>query len=176
MIDQMEENLEKLKTIKYHADASMEDKIISNLKQSGLVKRKDIGMKKFLIAAAVIFIFFMGFFSQKIFDLTTKTSKAVYAVLVYEDESFKLGDLEEMALEYTKWTKLSEVDKYLLGGYELDYPMQNIPADTLKSNFGLMTGLFLFNAKSEMEVKRIINNHPHLKYNGRLSIRKIIHR
>lgn len=177
MTKHTENQLEGLKKFGYQfkMNLELENIIFTQLKNKGFIRKKS-GAKRFLVPVFLIVSFLLGFFIQSPSFKPVSKPKSLYAVFVYEDENFEYTDPEEMAREYSGWLDKTAKSRKFIDGYELDYSEHTLSPDSLVSSYGLLTGVFVFDAKSVDEVKNLVKNHPHLKHHGQMTIRKIIQR
>lgn len=92
------------------------------------------------------------------------TGGASYILLLYEDSAYRapaLGHEGERVAEYRRWADSLRGVGRLERAAELD-------------GAGAVTGFFIVRAESDAEATRVARACPHVKYGGRVEVRRVI--
>jgi hypothetical protein len=143
-------------------DPALEERVVSALVASGLVRRRRSRTPIWLAAAAVLGLA-IGF------SVWHSTRQAVapgntYVLLLYEDSTYHFAPPRrgtERVAELSRWAdSLAKLGQLDLGGHLVG-----------STNPG---GLFLIRARSDSDAARIAASCPFLKYGGRVDVRRFI--
>jgi hypothetical protein len=185
-MDAYKKNLKKFKN-ELKPPPELEGKIIALLKEENLINRP-MRNKTVYHAIAASLIFLIGIvIGGSIFPNFLKSeqdkSKVVaeesnldkYALFLYEDETFQPEvPMPDLVSEYGAWARNLAAKGKLDGAEKLSDEM--VMLGVLKNESkGLegFSGYFIIKASSLNEALELTNTHPHLKYNGGISLRPI---
>lgn len=171
----------------------LEQRVVARLEREGLIQselKKEIDVKRihltWAIAATVLLVvgMFIGRMPAAGVSQAPKTadSRHEYALMLYEDATFQPGPASAMpdrVAEYTAWARGLAKDGTVVGGEKLSDSgvllgaSEPSAARVPSSEIGALAGYFVIRAKDEADAMRIASTCPHLKYGGRISLRRI---
>lgn len=168
----------------------LEQRVVARLKSEGLIHSdptKEIDVKRihltWAVAATVLLIVGMFLGRMPAADPSAAAdSRQQYALMLYEDASYQAAPTaaaSDRVAEYTAWARELAADGTVVGGEKLadsgvlltasEPSATRVPT----SDIGALAGYFLIRAKDEADAARIAATCPHLKYGGRISLRRI---
>lgn len=108
-------------------------------------------------------------------------ARAEYALLLYEDATYQTSaqpDSSDRVAEYGAWARRLAADGSVVGGEKLSdsgvlLASSESSASIPQSDVGALTGYFVIRARDDADAARIAATCPHVKYGGRISIRRI---
>lgn len=179
--------------------AGLERRVLARLRSAGLIESatsREIDMKRvhlgWALAAAVllavgIFVGRMPAASPQQASVAqqpandAKDARAQYALLLYEDASYQSSgepNSSDRVGEYSAWARNLAADGTVMGGEKLaDSGLLLSASDSgsrlPQSDVGTLTGYFVIRAQDDDQAARIAATCPHLKYGGRISLRRI---
>jgi len=153
----------------------LEDNTIKALKSKRLIMNQNLLMKYWRPVAAAILFFIIGHLSASwLTDLNqvqiAKSSR--FILMLHEDDNFRGNN--ELSKEYYQWLlEIRDQQRYITGE-ELSYDASWLEGK--KEVFGTdrVTGFFILEAENMDEAVEISKSSPHLKYGGRIEVRKIV--
>jgi len=112
---------------------------------------------------------------------STQDARAEYALLLYEDATYQTSaqpDSSDRVAEYGAWARQLAADGSVVGGEKLAdtgvlLASSESSARIPQSDVGALTGYFVIRASDDADAARIAATCPHVKYGGRISIRRI---
>jgi hypothetical protein len=142
-------------------DPALEERVVSALVASGLVRRRRARAPIWLAAAAVL-VLAMGLSYWRAQHVVAPGN--TYVLLLYEDSTYRFappGQGAERVAELSRWAdSLAKLGQLDLGGHLIG---SRDPG-----------GLFIIRAKSDSDAARIAASCPHRKYGGRVEVRRFI--
>jgi hypothetical protein len=142
-------------------DPALEERVVSALVASGLVRRQRPFAPIWLAAAAVL-IMAISFSWWQARRAAPRGN--TYVVLLYAGSTYRnppLGHMGEREAEYARWAdSLAKLGKLDLGGKLLGGVDPN--------------GLFIIRAQNDSDAAAIAATCPHMKYGGHLQVRRFI--
>lgn len=171
----------------------LEQRVLARLKNAGLIHSeptKEIDMKRihltWAVAATVLLV--VGVFIGRMpaagvsESAQAADSRQQYALLLYEDATYQTPPdvaMSDLVAEYGNWARQLAADGTVVGGEKLadsgvllaasEPSASRLPS----SDIGALAGYFVIRAKDETDAARIAATCPHLKYGGRISLRRI---
>ncbi len=112
---------------------------------------------------------------------SAQDARAEYALLLYEDATYQTStqpDSSDRVAEYGAWARQLAADGSVVGGEKLSdtgvlLASAESSARIPQSDAGALTGYFVIRARDDADAARIAATCPHVKYGGRISIRRI---
>lgn len=163
----------------------LEDIIINRLESENMFnkRQKEFTMNNWIYTAAASIAFFaIGYFlapsGKNKIETTTSIETAPseftqYAILLFEDESFR-GDDQELIKEYSTWGQDWGQKGKVVGGQKLSYVSKWYGEDFDNAlSPGTLSGFFIIQAENYQEALAITETHPHTNYGGRIELREI---
>ena len=165
------------------APAPLEQKIISQLKNEGLIKTKSV-MRNIITwsgsIAAAILIFVGGMYYGQ-FRSTGSTSFEIdrtkgYMLILHESVNFEHGDPMAMFEEYGQWMSNTMAKGVKITGQELKNEAALVTRDKAvdflpPEGVDRTTGYFLLEANSLEEAIAVAMENPHVKYGGSVEVK-----
>lgn len=171
----------------------LEQRVVTRLKREGLIHSEptqEIDMKRihltWAVAAAVLLIvgLVLGRMPAAGVSESAKAidSRQQYALMLYEDAAYQTAPTaaaSDRVAEYTNWARQLATDGTVVGGEKLAdsgvllAASEPNAARVPSSDIGALAGYFVIRAKDENDAARIAATCPHLKYGGRISLRRI---
>ncbi len=158
----------------------LEAKVISALKEEGLIKTKTVVMNTNLkwaisIAASVLIFFAGSYWGKQSLSTSAINPTLGYMLILHEDENFQPGDPMAMFEEYSTWMQNTDESGITISGQEL-----SPEAVLVKSNNSIsldeeaserITGYFILEAKTKEEALKVARLNPHIKYGGTIEVK-----
>lgn len=142
-------------------DPALEERVVSTLVASGLVRRRRSRAPIWLAAAAAL-VLAIGFSYWRTQHVAAPGN--TYVMLLYLDSTYRFpapGHGAERIAELSRWAdSLAKRGQLDLGGHLVG---SRDPG-----------GLFIIRARSDSDAARIAASCPHLKYGGRVEVRRFI--
>jgi len=158
----------------------LEDEMAIRLESENLFnkRQKEFTMKNWIytVAASVAF-FVLGYFLAPLDTASNSEPTGLelpqYAILLFEDDSFK-GDDQALMSEYMAWGQDWGQKGKLVDGKKLTYQSRWLGEDfNNPSSPGILAGFFIIQAENYEEALTITETHPHTNYGGRIELREI---
>ncbi len=163
----------------------LEDTIVDRLELENMFNKqpKEITMNHWIYTAVASIAFFViGYYvapsvsndNKEANNQETMTSQQTkYAILLFEDESFR-GDDQELVSEYSAWGSDWGQKGKVVGGEKLSY-VSKWYGDKFDASLspGTLSGFFIIQAEDYEEALAITETHPHTNYGGRIELREI---
>jgi len=153
----------------------LEDNTIKALKSKRLIMNTNLFRKYWRPVAAAILFFVIGNLSASWFadlDQVQIANSSRFILMLHEDDNFRGNN--ELSEEYYQWLLGIKEQERSITGEELDYGAHWLNDNNEVSGTDLVTGFFILEANSMEEAVKISKTSPHLKYGGRIEVRKII--
>ena len=156
-----------------------ERELIGNLRQQNLIhqsKKRTVMKKTIINIAASIALLLGGYYLGKLnfSKASTDSLKQEYALFLYENEEFKVGDTQTLVQEYKSWAvNLGKAEKLAYAEKLNDAEDYWFGKTSVRNRTSKLTGYFVFYADNFEEAKKIANTHPHVGYGGGLELRPI---
>jgi len=142
-------------------DPALEERVVSALVAAGLVRRRRSRAPIWLAAAAVL-VLAIGFSLWR--TRHTVAPGNTYVLLLYEDSTYRFappGHGADRLAEMSRWAdSLAKRGQLDVGGH--------LVGSTAPG------GLFIIRAKSDSDAALIAASCPHVKYGGRVEVRRFI--
>lgn len=171
----------------------LERRVLARLRSEGLIhpeSTQENDMKRihltWAVAATVLLIVgvFIGRMPAAGVTDAAKTAdtRQQFALMLYEDVAYQTAPAAaapDRVAEYTAWARGLAADGTVVGGEKLADSgvllASSEPGATRvpSSEIGVLAGYFVIRAEDENEAARIAATCPHLKYGGRISLRRI---
>lgn len=175
------EELDALKSLSeenFRSEIS-DEKLIERLKSEELLQNASsvITVQRIWlqVAAAVVLLlggYTIGFYGHNI--IPEKSHRTQYALFLFENGEFEMGDPEAMISEYENWAiKLGEQGKLEYAEKLNDSKELWLGKSTIQNTTSKLTGYFVYYAKDFKEAQEIAKTHPHIKYGGGMELREI---
>ncbi|MEP1033287.1 hypothetical protein [Ekhidna sp.] len=155
---------------------NLEKEIIKELKSKNIIQqkeRKKLSWIAYPVAASLIFS--LGFISANYMN-SSLNEDSTYMMILFEDENFYVGNSAEAAKEYGQWSQLVKQSGIKLHGQELrniGHEISNGEVTLLEADHAnRITGYFVLEAKSDDEALAIARENPHLKYGGKIQLKR----
>jgi hypothetical protein len=163
----------------------LEDRVVAELKRRGLIAPRAARpwRRWALRAAAAIVAIGIGFLAGRFSDKPPAPKGERFLLLLVGDPSF--GDREKELRfydEYAAWGGRIARAGHLLSAARLDDPRPALVAEdgiaSLVSEVpgAGVSGYFMISARDEQEAIALARDSPHLKYGGRIEIRRLVGR
>lgn len=168
--------------------AALKRRVIETLRARGLVRMppaRSWGPARILAYAAVAVLLFTG--GALVARWTRPASDPAgtrFALFLYEDRAFQptVPD-SQLVAEYVAWADSLGQQGKLVMGEELDPHGAAVLAGSgdavtvspgaVESVAGALTGFFIVRASTPEEARAIAHSCPHLKYGGRIALRRL---
>lgn len=171
----------------------LEQRVVARLRREGLIESestKEIDMKRihftWAVAAGVLLIVGMVLGRMPAADnagaAKPTDARQQYALMLYEDAAYQAAATDAMpdrVAEYSGWARELAADGTVVAGEKLAdsglllAALEPSAARVPSSDVGALAGYFVIRAKDEADAARIAATCPHLKYGGRISLRRI---
>ena len=130
-----------------------------------------------LALAAALVLAFMGGRATR--GAAGETEGSQYLLLLYEGAGYRDDrPLQETVAEYARWADSLQGQRLLTRAHKLDEEqlalLNTQPAVAEVPTASEPTGLFIVRAESSAEAAAIARTSPHLKYGGRIVLRKLL--
>ena len=172
--------------------AALEDATVLQLRRAGLVgrrgtqRRAGFNLSTWALAASIAAVAFVGgsVFANRgaVADAQPTFALLLYGADTGEDSATRVA----RAAEYSAWANVERADARIVGGEALGRSVAAIAAvrnvargsDSVviaddSSGPNDFVGYFLVSARDREAAVRLASNHPHLKYGGRVIVRRI---
>ena len=172
--------------------AALEDATVLQLRRAGLVgrrgtqRRAGFNLSTWALAAGIAAVAFVGgsVFANRgaVADAQPTFALLLYGADTGEDSATRVA----RAAEYSAWANVERADARIVGGEALGRSVAAIAAvrnvargsDSVviaddSSGPNDFVGYFLVSARDREAAVRLASNHPHLKYGGRVIVRRI---
>jgi hypothetical protein len=164
--------------------AELEQRIVAELHRHGsVVPRQRPSWRRWARPAAAIALIAVGFFAGRLSAITPAPKGERYLLLLLGDAS--LGDRETERRfydEYAAWAGRLTAAGHMISAARLDDARPSLVAvrgavarSTEQPGEGV-SGFFLISARDEEEAIVLARESPHLKYGGRIEIRRLVGR
>jgi hypothetical protein len=142
-------------------DPALEGRVVSALVASGLVQRRRSRAPIWLAAAAAL-VLVIGFSLWRTRHVVAPGN--TYVLLLYEDSTYRFappGHGAERVAELSRWAdSLATLGQLDVGGHLVG---SREPG-----------GLFIIRAKTDSDAEHVAASCPHVKYGGRIVVRRFI--
>lgn len=163
---------------------ALEQKIVDQLVEKGEIKRENhmhLVLKRLAVAAVLILLFGLGFYAGKFAVLFQGHSDipVAYMLLLHEDSDFIPGDPDERFSEYAQWMFGTAQRGIPINGQEMapeaSYVLSpNQYVDVPSDQESKITGYFVVSTTSIEQAVEVAQTCPHVKYGGKIEVKKII--
>lgn len=169
-------------------DAALEDRIVSTLRQAGLIAPPAPLVTRWatpaLIAAATLIALlaiwrFLPDSSAVGPQPPPASPTAAFALLLYEDASYQVPtDMPQRIEEYVNWARGLEQMGIAVSGHKLGDRARllepgGVERPPVHAQIGPLVGFFVIEVAGEDAAVRLARTCPHLKYGGRIELRSI---
>lgn len=168
---------------KYIPPEKLERKILASLKSTGELKEMSkinfakTGSLSFAVILLVAVSFIIG---KRSGTMPNSESKNLYAMFLYnnnvsgEDEEQKINEYHEWLVNLKKQGKTAKGDKLEDNGMFVSKAADRIAINNVEfNNSEFISGYFIIEATDYDEMLAIAKECPHVKYGGKVQIRKI---
>ncbi|MGH7612929.1 MAG: YciI family protein, partial [Gemmatimonadales bacterium] len=165
----------------------LKQRVTGSLRERGLVApvggRRARFFTTFAYVAGAVLLFVGGLMFGKRSGSTAADPRPRFVLLLYEDAAFRptVSHLEHVA-EYGAWADSLRGQGKLVMGEELDTgesavlrgagTVTRVSPGDLQSEAGILGGFFIVRAANREEALAIARQCPHLKYGGRIVLRR----
>lgn len=153
---------------------SLENEVVKELKEKKLI-RSSGKLKWILYPVAAGIIFLLGFYSANL-GKGSINKNSTYMMILLEDENFHLENTIDAAKEYGIWNAQMNEAGIKMTGQELQNETHSISASQIvfldEDHSNRITGYFLIEASSAEEAIAIAKESPHIKYGGKIYLKK----
>lgn len=157
---------------------SLEDDVVTELKAKGLIqssgKKK---LRRFLYPIAASLLFLLGFFLGQEKEGISDNDFG-YMLILSEDENFDIQSQNpgDIADEYGVWMEKINESNIAMVGQELWNEAHQVTQDGVEflnaDHQNRITGYFLIEAVTEEEAITLARESPHVKYGGKVQLKK----
>lgn len=165
--------------------SDLQNKVTKELVKNNLINKKPPYRLYYSLLILLCVLAFAGGFLVKNFSGENKKTAAVqpaknkYMLILQNPENFITEG--NHATEYGSWMHSLIENGFIAEGNELEDEgmqliknQQGIIAQTPEGKTNTVSGYFIISADNESKVMEIVRSCPHLKYNGRVILKKII--
>jgi hypothetical protein len=161
--------------------AHLEDRVIDALASKGLLRRVSPmrRLRPLAIAAALLLCFAAGWGSARVSSgagTPDESRKDQFVMLLYQIPGSKPHDLERVA-EYRSWAAQAKDSGVVITGERLDDGGWALSWDVPMGHWSdttAVSGYFLVQASDYNKALTIARTCPHVKYGGKVELRKIV--
>ena len=178
--------LDLLKGIESELPPELEDRLVQQLREEGLVRSRSrfapIRSKRLRHIAAAVLFFAVGALSQSLLsqraDPVTVDERDRYALLLYRSPDVVLSAEERASRieEYSAWARALAADGKLEMGERLDDTAVSFRGSEVGLSAGegeRVNGLFVVRSATPDEAERIARSCPHVLHGERVELRRI---
>jgi hypothetical protein len=161
----------------------LQAKVVAELYKQNLITKQGTPLliHNLIILFVMSLVFISGWFLNQYFTspktLTASNQKMKYMLILQHPKNFI--DSQNQVKEYSDWLQMIRAKGVEAVGNELQENGLELvlgKESNLQANQNLepISGYFIISVKAETEAKEIAQTCPHLRYNGRVLLKKII--
>lgn len=163
--------------------SALENRIIHELAQEGLIKKKTgtllLKWSGAVAASALLFLSGALYERTQLKDAVAIEPSKGYMLILHEDQDFKPGDPMEMFKEYEKWMNDTYRRGVRITGQELkdeSVLVQNEKPEDYRNGIAepKTTGYFLLEAGSLDEAVSVARENPHTRHGGTIEVKQFM--
>ena len=156
---------------------ALEERTVALLRERGLIRssRRPWIAAGFAAAAAVLLALVLWAVPPRSTSTTSAGTGPRYMLLLYAGTDPVSGSAETRRREYSQWARDLSSNGVAITGEELSDEVREVGASAVQpAALALPRGFFIVDAPDLSSAERIASTCPHLRYGGRVVIKRIV--